>query len=161
MSTVLQSSRFRRTFCAAVLVGCVVSAGVGSVAFAHENAEGVVRERMDMMKKMRDAMKVLRPLMDADQVDQAQALPPAQIIADLSAKVADHFPKGSLGGDSDALPDIWDDWDDFVDDAKTGTDRANTLVAAIKTGSGEKSLRAYAHVAKACKDCHDDFKQKR
>jgi cytochrome c556 len=129
------------------------------LVFAHGSATGVVKERMDMMKTMRDALKELRPMMDAAQVDRSLAEPLAAKIAALAPRIVDHFPKGSGMPPSEALPEVWEEWSDFTDAAKHGVEKANALVSAIQTGDGEQSLRAYARLAKACKDCHSDFKK--
>jgi cytochrome c556 len=153
--TVITAWRRIATACLLVVATATYSA---SPAQAHGSAEGVVKERMDMMKVMRDAMKALRPMMDAPQVDQAAALPLADKIASLSPRLVKHFPEGSGGSPSEALPAVWQDWEGFTEAADQAVDKANALVDAIKRGEGETALRAYARLAKACKDCHDDFK---
>jgi cytochrome c556 len=141
--------------------GVVLAAGPllsATAVLAHGSASGVVKERMDMMKAMQDAMKKLRPLMDAPQVDKSVAGPLAEKIATLLPRIVTHFPPGSGAPPSEALPAVWQNWQTFSDAAQHGADKAKGLVDAIEIGDGSQALRAYAHLAKTCKDCHSDFK---
>ncbi|SIS38242.1 c-type cytochrome [Insolitispirillum peregrinum] len=142
----------------AIALGLVLAV-MPFASHAHEHATGVVKERMDTMKAMSDAMKALRPLMDQPQIDAAKALPLAEKVRDLSGRTASLFPAGSDGGTSEALPDVWRKPDDFADAARNSTTQAAALVEAIKAGDSAASLKAFARTAKSCKDCHGDFKK--
>lgn len=132
---------------------------IPAVSFAHGSAEGIVKERMAMMKSMGDAMKALRPIMDQRPIDSAQALPLAEKIAQTLEHVPHMFPAGTDGGSSEALPEVWSKPQDFADANAANVKQAQALVGAIKSGDSEASLKAFARTAKACKDCHGDFKK--
>lgn len=142
----------------AVAVGSVGMANVTAV-HAHAGATGIVKQRMDSMKQMSDAMKALRPLMDQKPLDQAQALPLAKIIQNNSTDIAKMFPTGTDGGTSEALAAVWEQADDFATASQKGAATANALVEAIESGDSAASMKAFARAAKSCKDCHSDFKR--
>ncbi|SMQ67650.1 Cytochrome c556 [Pseudidiomarina planktonica] len=62
------------------------------------------------------------------------------------------------GEDTDALPAIWDNWDDFqerANDLQTGADK---LLAVSANRSLDSSGDALKDVARTCKGCHDDYR---
>ena len=69
------------------------------------------------------------------------------------------FPEGSDKGQTKAKPEIWMEGDKFkkaASDAQAAVAKLNTAVAAGQT----KDLKALAgDVGKACKGCHDQFRQ--
>ncbi|WP_170761413.1 c-type cytochrome [Ruegeria lacuscaerulensis] len=97
-----------------VVVASVLVVASQSV-FAHGGATGVVKERMDGMGVMKEAMKVLTPMMRG-QVDYD-----ASVVRERSEDISRHagealtklFPEGSLDAPSEAKPEIWQDWDAF------------------------------------------------
>ncbi|WP_170387876.1 c-type cytochrome [Ruegeria atlantica] len=97
-----------------VVVASVLAVATQSV-FAHGGATGVVKERMDGMGVMKEAMKVLTPMMRG-QVDYD-----ASVVRERSEDISRHagealtklFPEGSLDAPSEAKPEIWQDWEAF------------------------------------------------
>lgn len=93
----------------------VVSVVAAAVATAHSGATGVVRERMDGMVAMRDAVRTLTPMMQG-QVDYDR-----QTVIDAAAIIESHagetmtvlFEEGTGGMPSAATPAVWEDWEAF------------------------------------------------
>ena len=82
---------------------------------AHGGATGIVKERMDLMDSISDAIKALSDIMkgkveyDADKVrDLANS-----IERQGGNALTDLFPQNSLDRPTEALPLIWDDWERF------------------------------------------------
>ncbi|MES0827020.1 c-type cytochrome [Ruegeria sp. SCP11] len=101
-----------------LLLGAVVASVLvvaSQSVFAHGGATGVVKERMDGMGVMKEAMKVLTPIMRG-QVDYDAA-----VVRERSEDISRHagealtrlFPEGSLDAPSEAKPEIWQDWEAF------------------------------------------------
>lgn len=69
------------------------------------------------------------------------------------------FPPGSdQGDDTEAKPEIWKDWDGFAakyQDFK----KATAELAAAAGGDLEAVKPKFAAVGKACKSCHESFRQ--
>ncbi|MFT5744206.1 MAG: cytochrome c556 [Paracoccaceae bacterium] len=85
-------------------------------AFAHNGATGIVKERMDAMMAMGNAVKALAPMMrgeiahDADAVRAAAATFTAHAGESMTAL----FPEGTGGSPSEAKDAVWEDWDEFA-----------------------------------------------
>ncbi len=90
------------------------------LVFAHGGAKGVVKERMDLMDNMKDAMKTLSAIYKGEQEYDADTVRKAALI------IRDHsggamtklFPKGSAHGPSEAKQNIWQEWERFAGLAK-------------------------------------------
>src|SRR3990170_8838232 len=105
------------------LLVCVVYA---TLALAHEDATGVVKERMDLMETQKDAMKVIGEMAKGKTpFDAAAATKAAGDINATAKKIPELFPEGSGGGKSEALPAVWEKWDRFkanADDLASASD---------------------------------------
>ena len=62
------------------------------------------------------------------------------------------------GDDTDALPAIWDNWEDFESRANQLITDADSLVDAAASGSMDEIKPAFMAAAKNCKGCHDQYK---
>lgn len=122
-----------------LLLGAVVASVLvvaSQSVFAHGGATGVVKERMDGMGVMKDAMKVLTPMMRG-QVDYDAA-----IVRERAEDISNHagealtklFPEGSLEAPSEAKPEIWQDWREFSALADQLRVMADGLVEASENG---------------------------
>ncbi|WPZ34560.1 cytochrome c [Thalassobaculum sp. OXR-137] len=104
----------KRNMIAAVALAAVIGAGA-TTAIAHGGATGVVKERMEAMEALGDAMKELTAMMRGQQdysPDRVRTLA-GTIDSHSGAAMTKLFPKDSLDHPSEALPAIWSDWDRF------------------------------------------------
>lgn len=129
-----------------------------AVLFAHEEATGVVKERMDLMETQKDAMKVLGDMAKGKvPFDAAKAGAAATEIETTAAKIPELFPEGTVGHPSEAKPEIWTQWDKFTTDAE----ELATAAAALKTaleGDAPEWQAKFKGVIDACKTCHKTFR---
>jgi len=123
------------TFKKLVLCGAAL-AGLSAAAFAHSGATGVVKERMDAMKSMGDAVKRIKPMMSGEAAyDEAAVREAAQAIADeAGTAMTKKFPEGSTDHPSEVLPRTWDEWDRFTGLAQQLEVAANGLAQAAGNG---------------------------
>ncbi|ODR98029.1 hypothetical protein AUC68_11020 [Methyloceanibacter methanicus] len=125
---------------------------------AHEEATGVVKERMDVMDTQKDAMKVLGDMAKGKvPFDAAKAAAAAAEIETTAAKIPELFPEGTVGHPSEAKPEIWTQWDKFTGDAEG----LETAAAALKTaleGDAPEWQAKFKGVVDACKTCHKTFR---
>lgn len=143
------------------LLACIVSA---TLAFAHEGATGVVKERMDLMDSQKDAMKVIGDMAKGKTpFDAAAATKAANDIHTTAKKIHDLFPEGSGGEEnkSDALPAVWEKWDRFTANADDLATAADALAKALGDSASEDWKPAFQKVGEACKSCHEDFRAKK
>lgn len=136
-------------------------AGSISLVDAHSGAKGVVKERMELMKGMADAMKVMGPMFKGETAFQPE------VVAEKAAYLAEHAekipvltPDGSNDHPSEALPTIWNDWDRYVAEANALAEEGAKLVAIAENGAELDETRAqFVKVSKTCGTCHDDFRK--
>ena len=98
-----------------ILRGATAASLFAVAAFAHSEATGVVRERMEAMEAMRDAVKRITPMMSGAAAYDPQAVrAAARVIEGHSGEALTRlFPEGSLQPVSEARPEIWSDWRRF------------------------------------------------
>lgn len=84
-------------------------------ALAHGGATGIVKERMDAMVTMSDAMKELTAMMrgKVDYNEQRVEKLALSIAENAGDTLLEKFPEGSAGGASEAEPAIWTRWGQF------------------------------------------------
>jgi cytochrome c556 len=130
-------------------------------ALAHEGATGVVKERMDLMDRQKDDMKIIGDMAKGKTpFDAAKATEAARDISVTAKKIPELFPEGSLHGETEALPAIWKDWDRFTGNAEDLDRVAGELAAALDAGATDWT-GAFKQVVDACKACHQDFRKKK
>lgn len=129
-----------------------------AVLSAHEEATGVVKERMDLMDKQKDAMKVLGGMAKGQTpFDAAKATAAAKEIEATSAEILQLFPEGSGGHPSEAKPEVWSQWDKFTTDTEKLATAAAALEEAVSSESPEWKAK-FKDVIDACKTCHKTFR---
>jgi cytochrome c556 len=134
----------------------------GTLALAHNDcAPGVVKERCDLMERQGDDMKIIGDMAKGKTTfDAAKAGEAARDIGVTARKIHELFPEGSGGGTSEALPAIWEHWDDFTAKADDLGKAADTLAAALDSGDPDWKS-AFQGVSDACKACHQDYRKKK
>ncbi|WP_417462936.1 c-type cytochrome [Kordiimonas sp.] len=96
-----------------LLAGAITFAGTVGV-LAHGGATGIVKDRMDGMMAMGDAVKSLSDMFRAGTYDAETVKAGAAIIKQHSGEqLLALFPEGSGGMPSEAKPAVWTDWDAF------------------------------------------------
>lgn len=99
--------------------------------------------------------EVVKGKQDYDAEDFARR---ADIVAQLSKLPLEGFVAGSYEGETDALPAIEENWDQFEGGMNKFIETADALAAAAKTGDMDQIRPAFGEVGKTCKGCHDNFK---
>lgn len=67
-------------------------------------------------------------------------------------------PGAMPGKNSDALPAIWDNWEDFSERAEQLQKDAKALHQAALTDDQNEIRKAFMAAARNCKGCHDQYK---
>ena len=133
-----------------------------TLALAHEGATGVVKERMDLMDRQKDDMKIIGDMAKGKTpFDVAEAAEAASDIGLTAKKIPELFPEGSTGGKSEALPAIWEKWDRFTANADDLGSAVDALVSALGDSENQDWKAAFEKVGEACKSCHEDFRAKK
>ncbi|MEQ5869719.1 cytochrome c [Sagittula sp. NFXS13] len=121
-----------------------------------EVANPVVKARMAAMSDIGASMKTLGKMVKGETDFDAMA---AQAAVDTVAARAEAAPElfepKETDPESEALPAIWDNWDDFVTKAEAlqTTAEGITITAAADLGP------AMGQLGDACKACHSKYKE--
>jgi cytochrome c556 len=85
----------------------------------------------------------------------------AAAIAGVSDDIPKFFPKDSTHEDSAAKPEIWQNWDDFVEKADAQRDAAAAYNQVVQANGGAEEVRtAFKKLTDTCKGCHEDYRKK-
>jgi len=82
----------------------------------------------------------------------------ANAMKDVSRIVPTVFPEGSGVGESEALPAIWEEPDDFRAALDKFVTAADGMAAAAESGDPSKLGPAIQALGGSCKNCHDNFR---
>ena len=92
--------------------------------------------------------------------DQAEAVKRAEAVAFASHLPWEAFGPGTDTGDTRALPAIWQQGDKFKAAQERLESETAKLVQAAKSGDAGQLKSQFGATAKACANCHDDFRKK-
>lgn len=134
-----------------------------STSVAHDGATGIVKERMEAMKDISSRMKSIAKMIKGEEPLNAARL------SLMATEIENHggeamiakFPKGSIHGPSEAVPAIWEDWNEFQKLAFELSRKSKALATEITTNPNQLPVDAFKVLAKNCKSCHDDFRKKK
>ena len=140
-----------------VLVGAALAIGVTAIVAQ----ESPIKARKALMKENGDQAKIGAGMAKGEQpFDLAKAKAVFAQYSDAAAKMPNLFPDNSkTGGDTEALPKIWESMDDFkAKFVKFGQD-AKEAESSVKDLDSFKA--AFAAVGKNCGGCHETYRQKK
>lgn len=147
----------------ATSVLCVLGAGLlalsSSLSPAHEGATGVVKQRMDDMKKMGRTVKRINERLTSKRA-LGEIGGDAEEIRTAAARMPSLFPEGSRDGHSEAMAAVWDRWPEFTAAARLLEQEAEKLTAAARSGSDAAVATQVRSMTRACSGCHETFKSK-
>jgi cytochrome c556 len=135
--------------------------GAATTFEAHLGAKGVVKQRLMAMKSMFEDMKALAAMVRGmAPYDPAKTSSIAAALRDHARKIPEQFPKGSIHGPSEALPDIWKHWRTFKSHADEMANAADELTRTV--GDGQDAMQAQSFkIGGACQTCHKSFRAKK
>jgi cytochrome c556 len=143
----------------------VHAASDGQLQLADAAQMAAVKERQETMKAIGGNMKILADFVKESKGTAAEAEAAATKINGLAKTIPAIFEvEASLSemdavGKNRAKPEIWLNWDGFVEDAKVLEDRSMALAGAIKGGDAAAIQAAFGDMGKnGCGGCHDDFR---
>ena len=136
----------------------------GMVASAEE-AEAVYAKRSEYMKGLGSKMKAFSNFLKRGDGEPLELAGMAAEIADTAAQIPDLFPQDTglvQNADSEAKPDIWENWSDFVAAAEALVEPAKAVEAAFDSGDGGAIGGAVKALGgDGCRGCHSQFRKKK
>ena len=117
----------------------------------------MIKERMDRFKENKESMKAIKANRGGDASIIAKE---ALAIEAWATQMTDFFPEGSTQSPSEALPAIWENFEDFKARATANANAASDLARLARSGADTRALtNGFKALGKTCKDCHNDYKE--
>lgn len=130
-------------------------------ALAHDGATGIIKERMKVMKFIGQNTKMIAPFaMGALDMNYKSVETSAQQISMAAESALAKFPKGSTSEESEAKPNIWENWAEFEGLLKKLSADAAQLQEMAKNEEFDLQEQ-FEKMAGNCKTCHTKFRQKK
>lgn len=139
----------------------IASSASAADKHAFNDAESAVDYRQSALSIMRDNFVAMAAMVKGEVAYDAEVF--EQRANDFSRLA--HIPwagfrvEGAMpGNDTDALPEIWDNWDDFKSRSENFVADAEQLAKVANSQSMEEIKPIFMQTAKNCKGCHDNYK---
>lgn len=114
--------------------------------------EAAVSQRIALMREDGGILKA------AGALTGAEAAAAMQTLLTNYSHIPDLFPEGSIGGESKALPAIWENWEAFTAIVETGKTAAAAGLAAAEAGDAVAYGAALKALGGTCGQCHQQFR---
>lgn len=144
-----KASVFVTLACFAVGIAAVFAQDVFTPPATPEEA---VAMRQTLMKEDGGILRTARNLSGAEAVAAMTTL------RDNYSRILDLFPEGSIVGDSEALPAIWENWEAFTAIVDTGLAAAEAGLIAAEAGDAAGYGAALQTLMGTCGQCHQQFR---
>jgi len=143
-----------------VALTCASLVSISALAFAHNGATGIVKERMDGMSAMGKDLKAISEMIKGNTEYDGNTM------RELALSIQSHsgeamlklFPEGSMQPASEARLEIWQDWDRFSELAMDLEQVSQELADTAGAGIDPMAFKA---ITTACAACHKDFRLKK
>ena len=131
----------------AILIAGAMMIATGGLAFAHGGATGIVKERMDAMTDMKNAVKTLTAIMRGETAYDAGTVKKeaAVIRSHAGEAMTKLFPADSDNTNSEAKQEVWSNWDGFTALAERLETLATGLEAAAENGLMSEGVPGEGH----------------
>jgi len=123
------------------------------------------KDRQELMKSIGGNMKTVADFLKGEGGTSDEAMAAAAKINELAATIPSAFQMEASLDEMDAVgknrgkPEIWLNWDGFVEDASVLEDKSAALVSAFQGGDNGAIQAAFGDMGKnACGGCHEDFR---
>ncbi len=145
------------------LMGSILGVGINTVANAHgENkVEDAIEYRQAAFEVLVWNFGPMGAMMKGKIPFDAKVFSEkADKVAFLSKLPIEGFLPGSDQGETDAKPEIWQNWDDFTAKMTQLQEESTKLAQVAKTATKiEEVTPQFGKTADTCKSCHDDYKK--
>ncbi|WP_225028701.1 c-type cytochrome [Xinfangfangia pollutisoli] len=145
---------FSPAFARTILLGTLLAAGAAFAQAEATDPNAVMRQTT--MKEIGGAMKVLGDMAGGKAAYDAPAAQAAKAkLIEAAGQIPTSFAtEGAADPASEAKPEIWTSWDDFLKDAET----LKTAAAAADVSSADTIKASMGAIGAACKDCHTEYR---
>lgn len=143
----------------AVGIGSVLLVSAAATAIAHTGVENpAVLARMENMKAMADQMEILVPMVRGEtDFDAGRVTAALEALQRHAAEAPALFRAPEGDPQSEALPEIWENFADFETRSEELLDIVHAASASQIVGPQEL-LPAVREIGASCSGCHEDYR---
>jgi cytochrome c556 len=141
-----------------ILTAVAVTTGIPMHAAADTTPEDAADYRTAVMESLRGHIRAASMSVRGLVEDRGQLLNHAQGLANGTEEFDYLFPEGSNVGESEALPVIWEQPEEFADAVEKVQAASAAFVTAAESGDAERIDGAFRELGGACRGCHDRFR---
>ncbi len=142
-----------------VVSAIVLAAGIAVDGVAETSAEDAAKYRQHIMKALSGHAGAISMTVRGLAGNAQHASKHAESMSALGTELGTLFQEGSNVEDSEALPEIWEDPEEFAE-ALTNAEEALAALGEAATDNDLEAMgRAFRDVGKACKGCHERFRE--
>lgn len=137
---------------------------ITNIVLGHSGATGIVNERMDAMADMSDQSKLVADMFKGKtEFSKSLLIETADTFVQHGTAMIELFPdseESRTGSNTEALPRIWDNWEDFNKQVLKFVEQSEKLKdTASETEDVGQLKKAFFKVANGCRDCHKKFRK--
>lgn len=147
----------RRTMRSAILLISLVTVGAMAAEPAPEDA---AKYRQSIMKALSGHNGTISLISRGKAGNPDNLASHVEALVALAGEVAPVFAAGSDTDDDEALPAIWENPDAFAEAVAKFEDAVAAFESVADSSDLEATDAAQRELGKACKGCHEDFRQK-
>ncbi|MDN7123888.1 c-type cytochrome [Pseudidiomarina terrestris] len=152
---------FSKAIRTSLIVAATLASATVVAQHAFNDADKAVEYRQKALSVMQNNFAYMGDMLKGDMpFDLSIFNERAEVVAKMASVPWVGFAQeGAMpGANTDALPAIWDNWEDFQERAQQLQTDADNLLAAARTGDQQQMRDAFMTTAKSCKGCHDQYK---
>lgn len=146
-----------RKFISIVAISAVLT-GVPMYVAADTTPEDAYDYRTAIMDSLRGHIRAASMTVRGLVEDRGQLINHARGLANGTKEFEYLFPAGSNVGDSEALPLIWEEPEDFAAAVAKVQEASAAFLAAAESGDADTIGSAFRDLGGACRNCHDRFR---
>jgi len=153
----LPSKIIKRALGIAAVIAVGVAVGTVDISPSDAQMSDLTKQRVAAMKQNGGNLKKLGAAVAAG--DNAAAAAAAAAINEVASLIPSLFPEGSGTGDTNAKPEIWQDFADFRSKANGVESVSAKVIADANAGDlGSDPKAVVGSIGKACTACHDAYR---
>ncbi len=133
--------------------------GMSGILLAHSGATGVVKTRMDAMVEVSEATKVLGAMSKSGVIDPLIVQAATDTLMEKAAHAPELFEQRDLSSPTEALPAIWENYDDF----SAKFDAMGRAARMLRESADDRETfdAAFRALGKTCQSCHEIYRLKK
>ena len=119
--------------------------------------EDLVKYRRNLMESIGGHMSNIVAIVKGEVPYRDNLALHAGQLAELAPRALPAFETEAMSDKTEALPEIWENWDEFEQSAKTFEEKSLAFSEALKSGEMARIGPTLGELGDSCKACHDDF----